>query len=88
MGACACCRRRRLGGGGGEGEGEGEWKSYSDREERWLPPSTTAARRHRPSTVSMSSGELEAYVADSELMPRRAAAAERELQRRRELRCT
>ena len=55
----ACCRRQSARHDGADKP----WKLYSDREEEWTAPSTTAQRdrRLRPSTVSLNSGELEQY---------------------------
>ena len=75
----ACCRRQSARHDGTDKP----WKLYSDREEEWTAPSTTAQRdrRWRPSTVSLSSGELERYTQD-ESRPRRAQHAAEELSRR------
>ena len=75
----ACCRRQSANHDGADKP----WKLYADREEEWNAPSTTAQRdrRWRPSTVSLSSGELERYTQD-ESMPRRAQHAADELSRR------
>ena len=58
------------------------WEAYSDREEEVTAPSTSAQRRFRPSTTSMSSGELFTYAQDV-THPRKAEAAARELANRK-----
>ena len=81
MGAVAaqCCRRREL---AALERTAAEWTAYSDREHMYVPPSSAADRRHRPSTTSMTDEELMRYVQD-EYRPRAAEAASRELERRR-----
>ena len=75
----SCCRRQSA----KHGEASEPWKLYSDREEEWTVPSTTAQRdrRWRPSTTSLGSGELERFAQD-ESRPRRAQHAADELARR------